>query len=339
MINKPKVALFSDLHLGVHGNSEDWHKIALDWADWIVSDLKKNKIKDIFFLGDFFDNRTEISVHTIHIASKVLAKFKDFQLFMIIGNHDAFYKNRSDVHSLGMVHGHDNIHVIEQNLDFTEYGKRFLFVPWENEIPDEKYDYIFGHFEIQSFKMNNFKVCDRGLLVADLMKRSNTIFSGHFHRRDSKKYSDGSIHYIGSTYSMDFSDVGNTKGYHILDVEDGSLTFIENTVSPKYKKILLSDIKKVKPEEIKGNIVKLVCDYELEDAKMEKVKLYLSKCKPHRYIIEYNTTEETIGDVEKIDGLNISEMLTEFIEAMSLEEEKCKRVKELITELYERNKV
>jgi metallophosphoesterase superfamily enzyme len=83
MIKKSKVAIFSDLHLGIYGNSTDWHDIALKWAGWIASDLKKKKIKDIFFLGDFFHNRSEISVQTVHVASLILEKLKDFNIFMI----------------------------------------------------------------------------------------------------------------------------------------------------------------------------------------------------------------------------------------------------------------
>jgi metallophosphoesterase superfamily enzyme len=81
MIKKSKVALFSDLHLGLYGNSTEWHEIALNWSDWIITDLKKKKISDIFFLGDFFHNRSEISVQTIHVASELIAKFKNFNMF------------------------------------------------------------------------------------------------------------------------------------------------------------------------------------------------------------------------------------------------------------------
>jgi len=49
-----KYAIFSDLHLGVHQNASTWHKIANDWSDWFVAELKKQDIKNILFLGDYF---------------------------------------------------------------------------------------------------------------------------------------------------------------------------------------------------------------------------------------------------------------------------------------------
>ena len=73
-----KVAIFSDLHLGIKQDSVVWHNIALKWCDWFVSELKKREISDIVFLGDFFHTRNTISANTLHIASEVLNKMNDF---------------------------------------------------------------------------------------------------------------------------------------------------------------------------------------------------------------------------------------------------------------------
>ena len=339
MIKKTKVAIFSDLHLGVYGNSEKWHDTALKWAEWIVNELNQKKIKDILFLGDFFDNRTEISVQTIHIASQIIEKFKNFNLFMIIGNHDAYYKNRSDVHSLGMVKGYENITLIDENLEFGAFNKRFLMVPWNNDIPKSKYDYIFGHFEIQTFKMNNYTVCNHGLNPVDiLIEKTNAVFSGHFHNRNSKKYNEGSIHYIGSCFPLDFSDEGNTKGYHILDVESGSIDFFENEVSPRFVKTYTSKIKSLDVDSITNNIVKLVVDEEVDDIKLEKVTNILNKLKPWQLTIDHNVVNKSLNDVESVDSINIKEMFEEFYEQLGLEDDQLTRIEKIIEDLYEIHK-
>ena len=339
MIKKTKVAIFSDLHLGVYGNSEKWHDTALKWAEWIVNELNQKKIKDILFLGDFFDNRTEISVQTIHIASQIIEKFKNFNLFMIIGNHDAYYKNRSDVHSLGMVKGYENITLIDENLEFGAFNKRFLMVPWNNDIPKNKYDYIFGHFEIQTFKMNNYTVCNHGLNPVDiLIEKTNAVFSGHFHNRNSKKYNEGAIHYVGSCFPLDFSDESNTKGYHILDVESGSLDFFENEVSPRFVKTYISKIKSLDIDSITNNIVKLVVDEEVDDIKLEKVTNILNKLKPWQLTIDHNVVNKSLNDVESVDSINIKEMFEEFYEQLGLEDDQLTRIEKIIEDLYEIHK-
>jgi DNA repair exonuclease SbcCD nuclease subunit len=340
MIKKSKVAIFSDLHLGIYGNSESWHKVALEWGNWIAKELNKKKIKDIFFLGDFFHNRSEISVQTIHVASQILDKLSEFNIIMIVGNHDAFYKNRSDIHSLALLNGHKNLTIVDKNLTISEFDKELLFVPWNSELPDGKFDYIFGHFEIQNFNMNNFKVCDHGMSSMDfLASRTDTVFSGHFHHRNTKKYNEGSIHYIGNTFPMDFADTGNTKGYHILDIEDGNLEFFENTVSPKFKKITFSKIKDYKKEDFENNVVKLIVDIDATEKQVEKVQTYIAKFKPFQFNTEYNTTSKTVEDVEEIDSIDLSESMVEFVGQLKLEDEKSRRVNLLLKDLYAKNKV
>ena len=46
-LNKSKVAIISDLHLGIHSNSSFWHEIAINWAKWLKEELNNKKITDI----------------------------------------------------------------------------------------------------------------------------------------------------------------------------------------------------------------------------------------------------------------------------------------------------
>ena len=93
---KSKIAIFSDIHVGVHHNSKFWHDVSLDWAKWFIADLKEKGIEDIVFCGDYFHTRDEVSVDTLHFGSKLLELFKDFKLTMIVGNHDCFLKDSSE---------------------------------------------------------------------------------------------------------------------------------------------------------------------------------------------------------------------------------------------------
>lgn len=333
---RSRVAIFSDLHLGLYGNSSDWHDIALAWADWIVVELKAKRIKTILFLGDFFHNRTEISVQTVHIASEIIAKFKDFDMYMIVGNHDAYYKNRADVHSLGLLKGHPNLTIIDEPLEMTAFGKTLAFIPWNSPV-ECSVDYLFGHFEIESFKMNNYTVCSHGLSPVELTKNNGMVFSGHFHNRHSKKYGKGEIHYVGNTFHMDFSDVGNDRGYHILDIETGELEFFKNHTSPEFIKIPLSKLDKMQ-DLVRGNIVKLLIENDIDEKELEKVKKSVLKFQPHQLQVEYNVTSKSTDSVESIDSIDVSDMLTEFIGQLNLEDDKQSRVTKIIEELYDKNK-
>ena len=71
-IKKNKVAIFSDLHLGVHSNSSEWHKYAIEWANWFREECRDKGIKDLIFCGDWHHNRSEISVNTLQVSADIL---------------------------------------------------------------------------------------------------------------------------------------------------------------------------------------------------------------------------------------------------------------------------
>ena len=111
-----KVCCIADLHFGVHQNNSMWHDIAMEWAIWLEKNLKKKKVKDIFISGDFFHYRNEIAVNTIQFATDVLRIWKDFNIVILIGNHDSYYKDRVDVNSLSILNGWNNITVIDNHI-------------------------------------------------------------------------------------------------------------------------------------------------------------------------------------------------------------------------------
>ena len=130
----------------------------------------------------------------------------------------------------------------------------------------------------------------------------------------------------------------NTKGYHILDIEDGSLEFVENTVSPKFKKIQFSKIKEYKKIDFENNVVKLIVDVEATEKQIEKVQTYISKFNPFQFNTEYNTTTKTVDEVESIDSIDLMDSMEEFIGQLKLDDDKSKRIDKLMKNLYDRNR-
>ena len=109
-----KICCVSDIHVGVHQNSNMWHEISLKWARWLRDELKEKQITDIVIAGDLFHYRDEIAVNTIHVVTEMLRIWSDFQIYIIVGNHDAFYKDKSDINSLSILSGWSNITVFSE---------------------------------------------------------------------------------------------------------------------------------------------------------------------------------------------------------------------------------
>jgi DNA repair exonuclease SbcCD nuclease subunit len=329
-INKSRVAVISDLHLGVHTNSTSWHEIAINWAKWISKELKRQNIKDIIFCGDWYHNRSEISVNTLQVSADILEILEDFNIIAIVGNHDIYYKHRTDVNSLSLFKSSKNITVIDKVTSIEAFDKIITLCPWGTTTKEiGKSDIIFGHFEIETFKMNTYKDCEDGLSVKDLLSKSSLIVSGHFHFRHEKKYGAGTILYVGNPFQMDFGDCDNIKGYHILDIDTQEYEFYENTISPHYKKINLSELVKASTitSEIRAlftnNIVKFKIDKNISQEDLSILTSKLNLLKPENIQIEYDLNFNKINsdtNEKDLSGIDIPCAIEEFVNLLEIED-------------------
>ena len=324
-----------------------WHDIAMEWAIWLEKNLKKKKVKDIFISGDFFHYRNEIAVNTIQFATDVLRIWKDFNIVILIGNHDSYYKDRVDVNSLSILNGWNNITVIDTQTKDTCFDKELLFCPW-GTTPDEltKSDIIFGHFEIESFKMNHFKVCTTGMKSRDLLKNTDLVISGHFHIREERGYKNGTILYLGNPFQMDFGDVETKKGYYILDIKNKKYNFYPNTISPIHKKVFLSELVKLPgiTDEVKkmfnNNIVKFIIDRHIAPDEIELLLTIFSELNAMSITTDYAINFDRFGlddhDLGDISGVDISTAIEEFVNLLDIDNKSD--VIEHTLQLYKKSK-
>jgi DNA repair exonuclease SbcCD nuclease subunit len=324
--NKSKIAIFSDIHVGVHHNSKFWHDVSLDWAKWFIRDLKEKGIEDIVFCGDYFHTRDEVSVDTLHFGSKLLELFKDFKLTMIVGNHDCFLKDSSEVNSVSPYSNWNNITVVDKTLTVSHEGKNINFIPWGVKLEDiPKADITFGHFEITTFKMNTYALCDDGFAAEGLLEKSPLIISGHFHLMDDRKYTDGRILYVGNPFQMDFNDSGTTKGYYTLDLNTGETEFTENLNSPKHENLSLSYLISEKTitdkvrKHFNNNLVKLKIDRRVSPDDIEFLLTKFKSLNPTQFTVEY---ESNVSDYDleeeqmDLSGIDIEQAIIEFIDCL-----------------------
>tara|TARA_R110002020_G_scaffold121030_2_gene275418 strand:- start:1315 stop:2370 length:1056 start_codon:yes stop_codon:yes gene_type:complete len=347
-IKKPKVAIFSDLHLGVHSNSVDWHGYAIEWANWFKDECKRKNIKDIIFCGDWHHNRSEISVNTLQVSADILDILSDFNIIAITGNHDMYYKHRTDVNSLSIFKKRKNVTILNYPETIEAFDRTITFCPWNTNIKElPKSDVLFGHFEIETFKMNSYKVCEEGLKVKDLLSKSELIISGHFHTRHQKKFGKGTILYVGNPFQMDFGDVNNTKGYYILNLDNMEYDFFPNNISPSYKKISLSELVRegnITPRvihSITNNIVKLKVDMNICQDDMDVLLKKLSSLKPELltvdYDINFNRLIDNTDDKEDLSGIDIPQAIEEFVNLLEVKNKKD--IIKYTLGLYEKSKL
>ena len=342
-IKNPRVGIISDLHLGIHSNSASWHKTAIEWATWIAGEFRQKKIKDIIFCGDWHHNRSEISVNTLQVSADILDIFQEFNVIAITGNHDVYYKYRTDVNSLSIFKNRRNVTIYDSVTTLNAFGKSICLCPWNtdiNNIPNS--DIVIGHFEIETFKMNSYKMCEEGIKITDLLQKSSCIISGHFHLRSEKKYSVGSILYVGNPFEMDLGDLGNEKGYYILDINKLNLEFFPNTISPRHVKISLKELalSETITEDIRllihNNIIRLKIDCNISKEDQKILSLKLNQLNPYSLQFDYDVQSKMLdASAERnLSSVDIQQSIIDFVKLLNTT--KSESVLEYTLDLFNR---
>lgn len=316
-----KALLFADLHLGVHQNSPRWHQLALDWAIWAKQIAINEGAETVICLGDYFHDRDQIDVSTLDVARKILNQFSDFEIHLITGNHDIYFKEKNDVTSLHIFQDYPYVNVINQTKKFKFQDKQINMVPWTDSKNPEAYnaDVILTHAEFKNFRMNNSKYCEEGLELEKYQNTEKYILAGHFHISDIKNYSKLKAGYLGNPFQHNFADINNNKYVYVLDFEKMELKSFENEFSPRHEIIYFS--KNQQPKR-KNSIVRIV--YDVSDT-TEKYTQYSTNIQenfqPFTLLTQTDFEMKNQND-EQETNISFEEMLSNFVSAMDIQHKK-----------------
>lgn len=331
-----KIAIFSDPHIGCHSNSEVWHSTAIQFAKFMKRKLKKEGIERILMTGDFFDNRNEIGVQTLHVAGQFMDILEDFEITLIAGNHDMFYKHRNDVNSISIFDGRSNVTVITDTKEDMLDKLNVAYVPWGCSIDKiDNCDIMFGHFEINGFYMMVGKASDGKTHPKTLLDKTDLVFSGHFHLKDERKFKNGTIVYVGSPYQITWGEMTNIPGFYVLDTDDKTYKFIENTISPRHKKI---NPDKIFKKDIKNNIISVDFGDMVEEDR-EKIRNTIFSMNPQESRFTGNVQSIDAEDSKNIEydtDTNLITIMLDFAEELGIDHH-LNEVKEKLKELFEKH--
>lgn len=208
--------------------------------DWFIEQAQLAGCETGMFLGDWHHNRNNLNMLTMMSSIRCLEKLgKSFsQFFFFPGNHDLYYKDKRDVHSIDWGRHIPGVTIISDIATIDDV----TMVPWL--VGDEwrkmeklKSRYVFGHFELPLFMMNAMvQMPDHGELQATHFKNPEYVFSGHFHKRQAKQ----NIVYIGNAFPHNYADAwDDDRGMMILEHGAAPTYKIWND-APKFKTVKLS---------------------------------------------------------------------------------------------------
>lgn len=232
-----KVALVTDQHFGARNDSVRVHDYFEKFYEEVFFPyIDENGIDTIIDLGDTFDRRKYISFNSLKRAKEMFfqkCQDRNIQLHVIVGNHDAYYKNTLEVNSVDLLlEEYDNIKTYVEPEVIEVGGCEIMLVPWICDQNEEKTfvmadktsaQVLFGHLELAGYEMYKGGIIDHGI-SDQWLRKFDLVCSGHYHHKSQ----NGCINYLGTAYEITWSDYNDQKGFHIFDTTTRSLEFIEN---------------------------------------------------------------------------------------------------------------
>ena len=213
-----KVACFTDIHFGLKSNSQAHNEDCVEFVDWYIAKAKEEGCDTGIFLGDWHHNRNSLNITTMDYSIRALEKLGQAfdQFYFFPGNHDLYYKDKRDIHSVEFGKYIPGITVVSevQTIGNVTLCPWLVGEEWK-QIGKKKAEYIFGHFELPHFYMNAMvQMPDHGEIQLDAFEGYKLGFSGHFHKRQSK----GNMHYIGNAFPHNYADAwDDERGMMILE--------------------------------------------------------------------------------------------------------------------------
>ena len=320
------ILVFTDQHFGIKGNAPSRQKVSAMAIKNILLAIDKHNVENIIFCGDYFHQRNALTVDTLNIAYRCLqALAKKCNVYMILGNHDLFNKNSTDVNSINIFRDNGNIHVIDSATEIELNKQKALFVPWLADLSTfkkEQFKFMFGHFEVSSKFLiadyaqehsrsieatneivnsidsndilessgNQSNIAEKYLgSFLDLVSKDGTIFAGHIHQHKEMLVKGRKFIFVGSPYEQNLGDIGSKCGYYIID-KNNNYSFFECQGLPKHIKFICSKIMKDGIDKFdfsnaKRNIVQKVYDIDISMEDDLKINEKISSYCPYEELL------------------------------------------------------
>ena len=231
-----KVCLITDTHWSARKSSRLFQDyFGQFYNNVFFPTLEQHGIDTIIHMGDAFDSRKSIDFVGLDWTRKVvLEPLSKYNVHLITGNHDVYFKNSNKVNSPELLlKDYGNITTYSEPTEVNIGGLNILLLPWINsENQDKSFKLIkntrakvaMGHLELQGFRVNKNLVMDEHGLEANIFKNFKKVFSGHYHTRSD----NGTVFYLGNPYEIYWNDVNDPRGFTIFDTETLEHFHIDN---------------------------------------------------------------------------------------------------------------
>ncbi|NBP57866.1 recombinase [bacterium] len=340
-----RIACLTDTHWSARKASRHLHDyFELFYKNVFFPTLEKEGITTVIHMGDAFDNRKSIDFWGLDWTRRVvLDPLSKYETHIIVGNHDAFLRNSTEINAPDLLlREYSNIKTYSSPQTVKVGDLDILMVPWIcsenydetlNQIKNSKAKVAMGHLELQGFRVNRNLVMEDHGTDPKLFDKFIKVFSGHYHTRSD----NGKIFYLGNPYEMYWTDVNDTRGFHIFDTE----TLIHTPVNNPYKlfyHIYYEDTphQLFDATEYKNKIVKVIVRKKSKPRDFEKFidKLYTAGIQELKIVENFDFQESENFEIDEEES-TIS-ILNRYIDEAEFEFDK-NVIKGIFQDLYKQS--
>ena len=337
-----KIAIITDTHYGARKGSKFFHDYFEQfYKNVFFPTLEEYGINTVIHMGDAFDSRKSIDYQSLEWAKRVVFEpLKNYDVHMIVGNHDTYYKNTNSVNSPELLlKNYPNVKTYSKATEVCVGGLNILLLPWINQENEKETLKLLkkttskcamGHLELQGFRVNRQIVMDHGL-DSKLFDKFERVFSGHYHTRSD----NGKVFYLGNPYEIYWTDVNDTRGFTIFDTETLEHFHINNPYK-MFCNIYYEDTlpKDFKFEQYTNKIIKVIVRKKTNPKEFEKFldKLYESNVQDLKIVENFQVQE--VEDISHFESEDTFSILDRYIQESEIELDKS-ILKNLIREVYQ----
>lgn len=337
-----KVAIITDTHWSARKASRHLHDyFELFYKNIFFPALEENNVEAVIHMGDAFDNRKSIDFWGLDWTRKVvLDPLSKYETHMIVGNHDIFLRNSTEINAPELLlKDYPNIKTYKSPTNTKVGGLDMTFIPW---ICSENYDetlkiinkskakVAFGHLELQGFRVNRNLIMEDHGTDPKIFDKFTKVFSGHYHTRSN----NGKVFYLGNPYEMYWTDVNDTRGFHIFDTETLEHTPINNPYKLFYN-IYYEDTpyQLFDTTEYENKIVKVIVRKKSKPKDFEKFidKLYTAGIQDLKIVENFDIQENEDFEIDEEE--NTMSILNRYIDEAEFEFDK-NIIKGIFQDLY-----
>ena len=299
-----KIFIISNTNFGISKtlSQKEWLKnmdyyFYNEFIPFLANNVKPNDI--LIHLGNFLCKTKSIDLNTLKLVQDLFEKIASIlPIYIIQGENDNL--------GLNILKNFGNIEIIKEPKQIELLlDQKFTILPNNSKIED------IDNFESNYCFMNiDYLNSTKKDIIVNKLKKFKKCYNGFY----DKNSVTGHIKNLGGPYNIEFDD---KKGFIILETHEDKDKFIQNKISPSFKKLTIeleSDLN-ISPEIFSNNYVSLTINKKLLIDNKLKIEMLISE---HDIVnVTYND-DEILKDKEDImelseNSLSLKEMVIDYI--------------------------